>query len=305
MTIGGKGMRAREWIVFAVLWAGALWLLLACHDPAPVSQPERRGAALEHAPASAPQPLAIAVEDDAAPWSQLDGTGYANDLVRAAFAAVGIDVRFTVVPYARCKQMAIDGEVAACFAMSRGPELAGSVVFPEQPLFVCRSELVLRDGDSRTLTGLDGLPAGSVVGVVLGYEYPEALYALERAGTITLERSRSEDLNLRKLAAGRIGAAVVNANDVKPLSYMLAKAGVAGRVRPGFVLGELSSYVGFSRSHPRGLEARLRYDEGLRQIVQRGEKSRIDAHWISRSAAETAHLTKQRAGPEANLPAAP
>src|SRR6185369_12478061 len=48
-------------------------------------------------------PLPIAVEDDAGPWSQHDGTGFANDVVRAAFKATGVEVELLVVPYARCK----------------------------------------------------------------------------------------------------------------------------------------------------------------------------------------------------------
>ena len=53
----------------------------------------------------------IGVEDAAAPWSQADGTGYANDLVRASFRAVGVDVRLHVLPYARCKQHVVKGEL--------------------------------------------------------------------------------------------------------------------------------------------------------------------------------------------------
>src|SRR5882672_3584311 len=60
--------------------------------------------------------LIIAVEDDAAPWSLADGTGYANDVVVAAFRAVGVDVQLRVMPYARCKRMAISGDVVACLS---------------------------------------------------------------------------------------------------------------------------------------------------------------------------------------------
>jgi hypothetical protein len=47
-----------------------------------------------------------------------DGNDYANDLVRAAFAAVHNDVKLTVLPYARCKADAMQAAVAACFNMS-------------------------------------------------------------------------------------------------------------------------------------------------------------------------------------------
>ena len=39
-------------------------------------------------------PLEVAVEDAADVWSRADGTGYANDIVRAAFRAGGIEPRF-------------------------------------------------------------------------------------------------------------------------------------------------------------------------------------------------------------------
>ena len=89
-------------------------------------------------PASAQtKSLVIAVEDDAAPWSLADGSGYANDIVSIAFKAVGVDVQLKVVPYARCKRMVVNGDVAGCFSMSPAPELAGLVELSEQPIFSC------------------------------------------------------------------------------------------------------------------------------------------------------------------------
>ena len=62
--------------------------------------------------------LKIMAEDAAEPFSRADGTGYANDVVKAAFHAVGVEIAFDVVPYARCKKDAEDGKIAACFSMS-------------------------------------------------------------------------------------------------------------------------------------------------------------------------------------------
>ena len=239
--------------------------------------------------------LDVAVENDAAPWSQRDGTGYANDLVRAAFRAVGMEVHFQVVPYARCKRMALEGQIAACLSMSHASELAGAVIFPEQPLFRCHSEAVLRVDDERAPASLADLPAGSLVGVVLGYEYPEALYRLERAGTIKLDSSRSEELSLRKLAEKRIDVAVVNVNDIKDLSFTSSKAGVMKRVRHAFWIGDLASYIGFSRMHARGPSAGLRFSEGLAKIEQSGEKAQIDELWAARMRAEAAAAASQAA----------
>src|SRR6185369_408698 len=83
--------------------------------------------------------VVIAVEDDAAPWSRADGSGYANDLVISAFKAVGIDVELKVVPYARCKRMAINAEAAGCFSTSPASSLEGSIDLAAKPLFTVTS----------------------------------------------------------------------------------------------------------------------------------------------------------------------
>src|SRR5688572_9362570 len=78
-------------------------------------------------PTGARETIDIGVEDAAAPWSQADGTGYANDVARAAFAAAGVEVRMHVLPYTRCKQLVVKGELVACVSMSPAPELRGVV----------------------------------------------------------------------------------------------------------------------------------------------------------------------------------
>lgn len=55
----------------------------------------------------------IGAEDDAAPWSYADGTGYVNDVVRAAFQRSGRQVQYKVMPYARCKAMVLSGKLVA------------------------------------------------------------------------------------------------------------------------------------------------------------------------------------------------
>jgi polar amino acid transport system substrate-binding protein len=272
-------MRARWFGLAALTCLFAMWLwwrqepsVLA---PEPAMAPRAAG--------PAPVPLEIAVEDDAAPWAQADGTGYANDVVRAAFAAAGQTVRLSVVPYARCKQMVIDGSVAGCFAMSKEPGLEASVAFPAEPLFVCQSEFVQRTDDARRVASAAEVARGTVLGVVLGYEYPPQVAAWLREGHVQLDESRSEELLLRKLAERRIDAALVNDNDTKPLAYTAAKAGVRGKVASSFQLGELRSFIGFSRHHAEGNRALAAFNAGLSTIATNGERRAIDARWAERA----------------------
>jgi len=237
-------------------------------------------------PTGTRETIDVGVEDAAAPWSQPDGTGYANDLVRAAFDAVDIDVRLHVLPYARCKQHVLNGELVACVSMSPAPELRRAVRFSARPLFVftCRFfERPLRPLARR----IEDFPLGTRVGTVLGYEYPpEMLERLRRRGAI-LEPAPTEETNLRKLAAGRIDAAVVNSDAVKSPDWVAARAGVTGRVRSVFSIGGMPAYVGISMAHRDGRALAARFDVGYARIIASGEQRRIQRRWITRGTPDT------------------
>ena len=232
-------------------------------------------------PTATRETIDVGVEDAAAPWSQPDGTGYANDLVRAAFDAVDIDVRLHVLPYARCKQHVLNGELVACVSMSPAPELSRAVRFSARPLFVftCR----FFESPQRPLARrIEDFPLGTRVGTVLGYEYPpEMLERLRRRGAI-LEPAPTEETNLRKLAAGRIAAAVVNSDAVKSPDWVAARAGVTGKVRSVFSIGGMPAYIGFSTAHRDGRALAARFDVGYARIIASGERRRIQRRWITR-----------------------
>jgi len=241
---------------------------------------------------SQPRPrrvIEIAAEDEAGEWSRKDGTGFANDIVRAAFGASAVDVRFIVVPYARCKQMVIDGAVAACFSTSR-TGLDSSVVLARSPLFTCYSDYYLRANEAPRPAGATPVRAGTVVGVVRGYEYPPSVRTLVDRRVITLEEAPSEAINLQKLAEGRIGAALINHNGTKPASEIVASAGVTGKVKAGPRAGVMGSFLGFSRRHRDVGWALAAFNDGLSSITSTGELARIEARW--------ARLALSRAGPK-------
>jgi len=246
--------------------------------------------------AQSEQLLEFAVEDDAGPWSLRDGSGYANDVVRAAFRAVNVELTLVVVPYARCKLLAEEGRSAACFSMSKLPSLQRTIAFPTTPLFVFTAEYFQGTAKPVRAGSLAALPRGTVVGVVQGYEYPASVYALRDRGVIVLEETASEELNIRKLADGRVALALLNHNDVKTADYMVAMAGLTGRVKPAFRAGVLPSYIGFSRKHPRGLEARALFERGVRLLAANGEMARIDKRWKARVVAQ-ADSVKRAARP--------
>lgn len=230
--------------------------------------------------------LVIAVEDEAAPWSRADGTGYANDVVVAAFKAMHVDVQLRVMPYARCKRMASHGDVAGCLSMSPSPEIAGLIELSASPLFTCRAGYFYNVNKPPRVTREQNLRAGTIVGTVIGYEYPASFEALRKRGVIVVEESSSEETNLKKLALGRVDLALLTYNSVKSPDWLIRRAGVAGKVKTTFQSGILNSYIGFSRKNPRGLFALQQFNKGYRLIMANGTLRRIGLSWAQKLASE-------------------
>lgn len=229
------------------------------------------------------QELVIAVENDAAPWSRADGTGFANDVVLAAFNAVGIDAKLLVVPYPRCKSMVMNGEVPACLSMSWAPELNQKVIFSDKPIFVCYADYLISKWSKLQVKKEADLPKGTVVGVVNGYEYLPLTYLLRDKGILKLETTNSEELNLRKLVNQRVDAVIINSNEIKTIESILKNAGVEKEVSFAFRSGILESYIGFSAQNTSGKFAKDQFNRGYRIIESNQTLRAIEAKWKHRT----------------------
>ncbi|MFC0166956.1 substrate-binding periplasmic protein [Pseudoduganella danionis] len=222
-------------------------------------------------------PIEIMVEDAAAPMSNPDGSGYANEIVLAAFAAMDTPVKLTVVPYARCKKYVLSGAVAACLSMSDAPELAGKVRLSGLPLFYAYPRFYYHTSRPVAARTLAELPAGLRVGIVNGYEYPPEILRLTERG-IHLLQARSEETNLKKLAVGHIDLVVSMMDDFKTDDALISKAGVQ-QVVFAFETTPQGSYIGFSSLHPQGEQARQLFNRGYAAIVLNGTRAAIERKW--------------------------
>lgn len=225
--------------------------------------------------------LTIMVEDAAAPWSKSDGTGYANDVVVAAFKAMGVEARLRVVPYSRCKYMVLNGHVAACFNMSWQPGFEGKIKLAARPIFNVSND-VFEPVDSplpKPPEGQCALPAGTVLGITRDYEYSDQVMALKNSGVV-FENSLSDSTGLQKLAARRFQAALVMSNDVEARDQKARQSGTENTVRFAFNCGVVNSTIGFSVTHPDGLRALELYNEGYRRIEAQGVLNDIHRRWF-------------------------
>ena len=224
------------------------------------------------------QTLVLGAEDAAGPWGGPDGAGCGNDLVRAAYQAVGVPVTLKILPYARAKEATLAGTLAGCFSMSPAPELQGKVVLSREPLYAATSTLFRRQGEAEQITSLDNIPGTATVGVVNEYEYPEGIQQLERRG-VRLVANRSEVANLEMLARGRLTLVVVQLDELKSLDGLLAEARAQGHVALAFRLASQGSFLGFSLAHPQGRWAKETFDQGFAVIKTDGTLQKILKTW--------------------------
>ncbi|MHA6130496.1 substrate-binding periplasmic protein [Pseudomonas fluorescens group sp. PF-1] len=225
--------------------------------------------------------LTIMVEDAAAPWSKGDGTGYANDVVIAAFKEMAVEVQLKVVPYSRCKYMVLNGQVAACFNMSWQPEFEGKIKLAAQPIFKVRNDIFehINAPLPKPPDGKCVLPTGTVIGITRDYEYSAQATALQISGVV-FENSLSDLTSLQKLAARRFQAALIMSNDLEARNQKAKQSGTEDIVRFAFNCGVENSTIGFSVAHPDGLRALEMYDEGYRRIEANGALKDIHLRWF-------------------------
>jgi len=224
-------------------------------------------------------PLEVLVENAADPFSRADGTGYANDVVRAAFAAVDVPIALVVVPYVRCKASVLDGSAPLCFSMSWLPEFSGRVRFADTPLFSVSPVYIENPSHPLATRSEAGLGRGIRIGTIRGYEYPESVFRAHDRGAILIDGS-STAANLKKLAAGRLEAVIVMESALAGTEVWIKQAGVQSLVREAFRSPSREvAYLGASVLHPRGLRSLERFNKGMALIQANGVLDSIRKRW--------------------------
>ncbi|HUE65268.1 MAG TPA: transporter substrate-binding domain-containing protein [Rhizomicrobium sp.] len=236
-------------------------------------------AALQADRAVAAPELTIMVEDASEPFSRADGSGYANDVVRAAYKAAGVKLTLNVVPYARCREFLKRALTPACFAMSWSKDLENTgIVFSDEPLFEVHADVFLNSESQKRPKSFADIPPGSTVGIINGYEYPDDVYAMEKAG-IRLERNINDSANLKMLAHNRLDAIILMTSEFDNIARRRDTGEPRNIIRFAFQSELMKSYLAFNLKNPQGKFARDTFERGYSLIVSSHETDRIRQHW--------------------------
>ena len=218
----------------------------------------------------------IGAEDDWYPYSGVvNGAprGLAEDIVVAAFRAVGIEAHFKPVPYSRCMAETRVGSLAACFDAVRNSMREVHYLWPDHPLYLARINIYGPASSTESnLTSTD--LEGKLVAVTNEYEYGETFDADTK-----IERSVSDqDINgLRKLVSGRVNYMVLYE---KVASVLVQKNPVLrGKFKVIGLIGQPGLYVVFSKNNPHAAALLNDFNAGFATIVKNGEYQSIADQW--------------------------
>ncbi|MDG0835531.1 substrate-binding periplasmic protein [Roseateles saccharophilus] len=240
------------------------------------------GLGLQAQPASRPLRVVIGAENDWFPYSGESlgrAEGMTVDLVAAAFAAVGVEARFDVLPYARCMALAKVGQLVACFNTTRTELIEADYLWPAKPMFEERFLIYARqDGvPARPALGVRDLE-GQPVAVTRGYEYGSEFDANPRIERLVTSHDEN---NFRLVLRGR--ARYTLAPDINARLLFQRFPELAGQFKVVGGLSLFGIYTAFSRHHPESAQTLAAFDEGMRIIGANGVAKAIQERWRQRA----------------------
>ncbi|MCF8481543.1 MAG: transporter substrate-binding domain-containing protein [Rhodospirillum sp.] len=198
--------------------------------------------------------------------ADLSDGGLSVKAAKAAADANGDTITWTVLPWQRAVQSGLEEDgFLGYFPEYYSEGLTGTCAFSDSlgdsPLgFVERSD------DPLEWTTLEDLAAYSI-GTVQGYVNTEAFDAMAAEGKLTIEAVADDVTNLRKVAAGRIKAAVIDRNVMEYLIENDASlTDEAGTLRFNDHLLENKTLHVCFRQSPEGLAALERFNGGLAKV---------------------------------------
>jgi polar amino acid transport system substrate-binding protein len=161
-----------------------------------------------------------------APWTseKLKKGGFTSHVISQAFKVEGYDVAFEFFPWKRAYKAAKPGhEFQATAWWYPSTERAKYFLYSEPLLFDDTVFFYLKDNRFPDWETLDDL-VGKRIGATRGYTYIKEFWDAAKSGRLDIQEANSDQLNFKKLLAGRI--------DTFPTSYLVGLKLLKERFRP-------------------------------------------------------------------------
>ncbi|HOJ99864.1 MAG TPA: transporter substrate-binding domain-containing protein [Termitinemataceae bacterium] len=213
-------------------------------------------------------PLAIG---EWAPYTgkNLPEYGTAARIVSAAFRAVDLVPVYTFLPWNRCEYLVKKGEYFASFPYLLIPEREEDFWF-SAPLFISSVKILRYTPNLRTNPFVyDGDPASLKAFRVGTTEGTNAVIFPLKAAGVVVEPSRTLDLAIKKLAAGRLDLVIEEEATIRDAVRRLFPGKEAlFEFLPEPFLAQREYRLMVSKRYPRAQAILERFNEGLRRIKE-------------------------------------
>ncbi|MDG5495503.1 hypothetical protein [Niveispirillum sp. BGYR6] len=192
--------------------------------------------------------------------------GSTAKVIATAFSTQNITLQSLTMPWKRAISLAMEGGRVAGFYPSSPAECAGAGG-QLSTLSIGRYQFALAQLEKRPFTWEQPDDLTRLrIGIVDGYDNGPVIDGLRRQGRLITDAAQNDLLNLRKLQAGRIDAAVVEITQFAVLEPMLNRTTLTGMsqlsLNPRPLGPPALLHVCFNHS-PAGQAARQALDQGL------------------------------------------
>lgn len=202
----------------------------------------------------------------------VDGTPKGQDvaLVEEAFRRLQIKTKILFLPWSRALHSVQTGDAAGVFTLRKTKERERQLHFPSEVLSVSENVLFREAASKLRVSKLSDL-RGRKVAIVHGYDYGQNLMKISN---VTWDETRSDELAMSKLAAGRVDYFVC---DRLVGDFLVRKLNLAKQVeRESLVVSRFDMYLAFGLSKENIALARL-FSKELAKMKSDGTYDRIVA----------------------------
>lgn len=266
-------------LTLVVLFVSSV-MLAACQQPTLTATPS---------PTIKPQSTAeetIAISTGE--WAPFSGeniyqNGFVLHVIREAFAREGLQVKYGFFPWERAYQSVLDKDspyIASAY-WYRSPERESVCLYSES---LIEEEMVFFFNKAAPLDNwatLDDLK-GHRIGTSLGITYPDEFKKLIESDSLYAEEAQNDELNFRKLLAGRID--IFPTTSVAGLELLRSKFTPAEMAQIDYNKKPMMVSTGhllFSKSNPAGEKYLNIFNSGLKKLVDDGTYDKMYADLLA------------------------
>ena len=216
--------------------------------------------------------LVLGAEYSWPPYANRDGTGLSNDIIREAYSAVGVQVEYMLLPYARVLTELDNGTLIAGFNVPLDNETREKYIFGKNKLFDAITNYYQSIERPLSAKRREDLNHEVKVGTVIGFGYGNHFPALVDKGNIIDIRTIADKNNLKKLSINRIDTTIITD---KTANLLLKELQLEDKIVIAFQNDTVPMYLAFSKKFPKADHYSSLFDKGMEVILKNGVYTRI------------------------------